>query len=209
MTARSLTGNFANFGAYFTYKLRSLRSVLILNGIFALLSYPLMMGGVLPYAYNEVAMERLRETGLQESEAFANLERQSDTLGSLAVTGMVIGFIMLAAMFLMSYVICSKSFRWLYKKSIVDMDYSLPVSDDTRFFGDLLASLAGSMVPHLLAILVGSGLYWCMPFEALGADPGENAGVQAPYPAYRHRLCVLHHVHGHFAAGHVLLRTRD
>ena len=42
MTARSLTGNFANFGAYFTYKLRSLRSVLILNGIFALLSYPLM-----------------------------------------------------------------------------------------------------------------------------------------------------------------------
>ncbi len=175
MTARSSTGNFTHFGAYYKHKLQSMRTLIILNSIFALLSYPLMAGILIPYANVGIQLEKMRDAGLQSTIAYESTLSLSYSLESLTVASVFIGFMMLAAMFIMSYVICSKAFRWLYSKSIVDMDYSLPVSDDTRFFGDLLASFTGSFVPHILAILIGSGLYWCLPFKGLGAAEGEPA----------------------------------
>ena len=177
MTARSSKGNFRNFGKYIRHKLRSMRSMIVLNCIFAVLSYPLFMTVLLPYANVSVEMNKLTAAGLYRTEAYSILNDRCNILEGLLVAAAVIGCVALAAMFLMNYVLCSKAFRWLYKKSIVDMDYSLPVSGDTRFFGDLLASLAGSLVPHILAIAIGSGLYWCLPFGALEADAGEPAAA--------------------------------
>jgi hypothetical protein len=171
MTALSSTGNFSKFGTYFLYKLRTLRPMIILNGIFALLSYPLVGGILVPYAANYVELEALREQLRQtdsylqygysyyEDPAYQVLRDRADVLEGLLVMAVIIGVIMLIGMFIMSYGILAKSFRWLYRKTSVDMDYSLPVSDDTRFFGDLLASFAGSLVPHLIAIFTGSILW--------------------------------------------------
>ncbi|MBE6759063.1 MAG: hypothetical protein E7554_03115 [Ruminococcaceae bacterium] len=173
-----MKGNFSKFGAYYRYKLRSMRTLTILNSIFALLSYPLVMTLMIFGTNLSVKMEAMYEIeNYHKLPEYIDLKASAGMVQSLAEAAVVICFLMLAAMFLMNYVFISKAFRWLYKKSVVDMDYSLPVSDDTRFFGDLLASLTGSLVPHLGAIAVGGGLYWLLPFEGMKAPSDEVAAL--------------------------------
>ncbi len=179
MTARSSTGNFSKFGTYFLYKLRSLRPLIILNGIFALLSYPFFGGILTAYSSNQADILAMRQNpdfynlNINESLEYLALKDTESLLEVLLVMSGIIGFAMLVAMFIMSYIIISSSFRWLYKKNVVDMDYSLPVSDDTRFFGDLLASFAGSLVPHLIAIFTGS-ILWRIAFGSISGDEAEE-----------------------------------
>lgn len=165
MTARSLTGNFSKFGTYYLYKLRTLRSMIILNSIFALLSYPLAFGILIPFVgiQNEIALYQI-QTYYRDSPRLQELLAQSYSLESLFMASVVIGCIMLGMIFVMNFIVTNKSFRWLYKKSIVDMDYSLPVSGDTRFCGDLLATLTTCLVPHLFAIFTGLILWRFVPF---------------------------------------------
>ncbi len=155
MTALSLKGNFSKFGTYYSYKLRTLRPMIILNSIFSLLSYPLIFGIMLPTLNAQVELERYREQHGYGTAAYQRLSAQSASWSSLLMAAVVIGAIMLVAVFVMNYVVTIKSFRWLYKKSVVDMDYSLPVSEDTRFCGDLLAVLTTCLVPHIIAIIAG------------------------------------------------------
>ncbi len=162
MTAQNSTGNFSKFGTYYLYKLRTLRPLIILNSIFSLLSYPLLAGFLIPYLHTAKAVSEYREnsqldySSLYNSDnAFRKLSDAEELLGGLSVMAMIICCIMLCAIFVMSFVMIRKSFRWLHNKTIVDMDYSLPVSDDTRFCGDLLATMTGCLVPHLLAIGIG------------------------------------------------------
>ncbi len=49
--------------------------------------------------------------------------------------------------------ILTKNFRHLYKKSIADTVYALPISNNQRFIGSLLASLVLIIAPMLLSIL--------------------------------------------------------
>lgn len=171
MTAPNLKGNFSKFGAYYAYKLRSLRTLTILNCIFALFSYPAVMLVFLPFLNADIKVDELRELPDYFNNAvYIDAIKQRDAWESLLSFTACVGVLMLAAMFIMNYVIPNKSFRWLYKKSAVDMDYSLPVSDDTRFFGDLLASMTSSFAPHLAAIAIGSSLFWMMPFERDGIE---------------------------------------
>ncbi len=169
MTARSSTGNFSKFGTYFLYKLRNLRPLIILNSIFALLSYPFVGGILVPFAANQMEIERytsqyysdnvLHMSDIWSTPEYQVLRDKEGVLEGLLIMAIIIGIIMLVALFIMSNTIIIKNFRWLYSKTVVDMDYSLPVSDDTRFFGDLLSGFAGSLVPHLIAILTGSVLW--------------------------------------------------
>ena len=164
MTARSSTNNFSKLGTYYLYKLRTLRPLIILISIFSLLSYPLLAGFVVPYMHAEVARMEYREAhnGAFDSE-YEKLRDASELLGGLSIMAVVICFIMLVALFFMSYNVTRKNFRWLYNKTIVDMDYSLPISDDTRFCGDLLASLSACVVPHLIAIGLGELIFAFRP----------------------------------------------
>ena len=61
MTAQNSTGNFSKFGTYFLYKLRTLRPLIILMGIFSLLSYPLLTGFLVPYMHATVKANEYRE----------------------------------------------------------------------------------------------------------------------------------------------------
>ncbi len=164
MTARSLTGNFSKFGTYYLYKLRSLRSMIILNSIFALLSYPLAFGIAIPTlkVWEDIELYQI-QTNYRSSPKLQELYVQGDSWQSLFIASVVIGCIMLGMLFVMNFVVTNKAFRWLYKKSIVDMDYSLPVSGDTRFCGDLLATLTTALGPHLVAIGTGLVLFQFWP----------------------------------------------
>ncbi len=164
MTAQSWTGNLSKFGTYFRYKLHNMRSMIILNCIFALLTYPLAVGMMIPTANLGNELNKRQDQGTIEYEQMRNLVQG---MTSVWITCIFIAFAMLVALFLMNFVICQKNYRWLYNKNVVDMDYSLPVSDDTRFFGDLLATLSVSLIPHLAAIIIGIVLSYFLPISDL------------------------------------------
>ncbi len=177
MTAQSLTGNFSKFGTYFLHKLRSIRSLFILNAIFALFSYPTALGLCAAWADVSLKTDKIAERYQYEydlmhsDEEWLRLTDLSYTLEGLFIAALIIGVIMLILMFVMNYIVSARSFRWLYDKTVVDMDYSLPVSDDTRFFGDLLASLAATTIPHLIAIIIGSIIAATLPKELYEVIP--------------------------------------
>lgn len=52
-----------------------------------------------------------------------------------------------------------RNFRHLYKKSIADTVYALPISNNQRFIGSLLASLFMIVIPVLIAIALSIGYY--------------------------------------------------
>ncbi len=176
MTAQSSKGNFTKFGTYFLYKLKTLRPMLILNSIFALLSYPLAAALALAYTNIENQISAMRAadptgTGkFYSSEAYQQLTDQLQLMTGIMFGAFAVCAIMLVCLVVMSYIIPTKSFRWLYKKSVVDMDYSLPVSNDTRFFGDLLAGFAGTLVPHGAAVGIGAVLLRCIDTTYMRED---------------------------------------
>lgn len=167
MTAQSWTGNFSKFGTYFRYKLHNMRSMIILNCIFALLTYPLAVGMMIPTANLGNELNKRQDQGTIEYEQMRNLV---NSMTSVWITCIFIACAMLVALFLMNFVMCLKNYRWLYNKNVVDMDYSLPVSDDTRFFGDLLATLSVSLIPHLAAIIIGIVLSNFLPLNNLSKN---------------------------------------
>ncbi len=52
-----------------------------------------------------------------------------------------------------------RNFRHLYKKSIADTVYALPISNNQRFIGSLLASFFMIVIPVLIAIALSIGYY--------------------------------------------------
>lgn len=105
-------------------------------------------------------MERLREQENEMSaaayDAAVNVAyRNGETLRSLATMSVVIGILCLVGLFVFTFVTTLRAFRYLYDKTAVDMDYSLPVNHNTRFLGDLSAVLTVSILPHLISVFIG------------------------------------------------------
>ncbi len=168
MTAQSsANGVFYKFLPYYRNKLRNLRPQLIMSIIFGALSYPLVAGIFIPMcqAHNKCyeLFDTLTKSGYSpdtaEYMAYEAASRSRDLWASLTVTAVLIGLLCLVGMFVFTFVTTVKSFRYLYNKSVVDMDYSLPVSHETRFFGDLAAVFTVNILPHLVSILLGVILF--------------------------------------------------
>lgn len=178
MTAQSSV-NFSKFGKYFGYKLRGLSPLIVLTSIFAFLSYP---AGFFCITMTAISYEKLnaflQTAGIDGSyftsydselnPVFANLMGSPEWLAAKAQYDMwsgiqdvmiVVMIIALGAMFLMGYFIIMRNFRYIYQKRFVDMDYSLPISEQTRFLGDFLSGLAAYLIPHIAAFGIGLGLY--------------------------------------------------
>ena len=146
---------FYKFLPYFLTKLRFLRPQMIMTGIFALLSYPLV--GIFVNMWLDADI-RLSE--MNASQSYLTLEMQNaisakNVAESLMTMSIVIGAICLVGMFVFTFVTTLRSFRYLYNKNAVDMDYALPVNHNTRFFADLAAVFTTSIVPHFISVLVG------------------------------------------------------
>ena len=158
MTALSLA-NKTGFLNYFLYKLRNLKSLIILNSVFALLSYPALavVGMFYVNAYN-----RYIEAS-QIVDDYVSWQ-QYQTWNNIFAMFAIVAAIALIGLFFMGLPILMKNFRYLYDKKYVDMDISLPVSDNTRFLGDFLSGLLAYMLPHIIAIVMGIiGILLCPP----------------------------------------------
>lgn len=147
-------GVFYKFSPYYRNKMRVLKPQMIMMGIFALLSYP----------FAGFFCNLLTDTMLKYDELLAQggtllelqrLVEQIEVLKSLAMMSMIIGAICLLGMFVFTFVTTLRAFRRLYNKTAVDMDYSLPVSGNTRFFADISAIFTTCILPHLLSVLIG------------------------------------------------------
>ncbi len=172
-------GVFYKFLPYYLNKLRFLKPQLIMNSIFALLSYPLAGGFMVALASVQSDIQRLHEQknemGAAAYEAAVNAAyRNGETLQSLATMSIVIGVLCLVGLFVFTFVTTLRAFRYLYDKTAVDMDYSLPVNHNTRFLGDLSAVLTTSILPHLIAVFIGMILLNIIIgiVEPLGFEPG-------------------------------------
>lgn len=168
MTAQSsANGVFYKFLPYYRNKLRNLRPQFIMSVIFGVLSYPLVAGIFIPmcqaYARNarfwDIVAAQDYEPSTAEYIAYEAAGRDLRLWESLTITAVVIGVLCLMGIFVFTFVTTVKSFRYLYNKSVVDMDYSLPVSHETRFFGDLAAVFTVNILPHLASILLGVILF--------------------------------------------------
>lgn len=147
-------GVFYKFSPYYRNKMRVLKPQMIMMGIFALMSYPfagffcnLLTDTMLKY-------DELSAQGGTLLE-FQRLVEQIEVQKSLAMMSMIIGAICLLGMFVFTFVTTLRAFRRLYNKTAVDMDYSLPVSGNTRYFADISAIFTTCILPHLLSVLIG------------------------------------------------------
>lgn len=170
MTAQSSANKavFHNFRPYYLNKLRMLRPQFIMSCILALLSYPAAGAVLYPLCSGAREWNRLVQIGapeIQRQELADRVSGITQTFIGIAV----IGGICLVALFVFTFISTLRSFRYLYDKTYVDMDMSLPVSHNTRYFGDLAAVFTTSILPHLAAILIGIVmLYTC------GLDSASN-----------------------------------
>ncbi|MDE6520731.1 MAG: hypothetical protein K2K91_09820 [Ruminococcus sp.] len=69
-------------------------------------------------------------------------------------TFFVIGFFALSAVVLMGATVAMSQYKYLYKKTITDMNYSLPLNGTQRFFADYLSGLTLYVVPLVISIIV-------------------------------------------------------
>ena len=146
---------FYKFLPYFLTKLRFLRPQMIMTGIFALLSYPLVGIFVNMWTDAEIRVSELNKLGDILTPEMQNAIHTANVAQSLAIMSIVIGSICLVGMFVFTFVTTLRSFRYLYSKTAVDMDYALPVNHNTRFFADLAAVFTTSIIPHFFSVLVG------------------------------------------------------
>lgn len=157
MTAASsakTNGVFYKFLPYYRNKLRVLKPQMIMMGIFALLSYP--FAGLFCNLLTDAALKYdvLSAQGNDYLE-LRSLAERIDVLKSLAIMSMVIGAFCLLGMFVFTFVTTLRAFRRLYNKTAVDMDYTLPVSGNTRYFADISAIFTTCILPHLISVLIG------------------------------------------------------
>ena len=106
-------------------KIKSLKKILIVMSILHLLGLPLLL---ISYIYNEVS----NHYGM-----YGFVPLSICCLGSALLCG---------------FIIAINSFDYLYKKSNVDMVYSLPLTSSQHFLSDYFAGLSVYTVPYILSV---------------------------------------------------------
>ena len=184
MTAQSSAVNsggvFYKFLPYYLYKVKHLRSQMIMSIIFSVLSYPLMGAVLIPTftaakEYYDLPYSMSTAASDEAMMALRAAQAKLDEMSQYAITAIVIACLCLVGLFIFTFVTTLRSFRYLYNKTVVDMDYSLPISHNTRFFGDLAAVFTVSILPHLVAAIIGSILLGFCPLS-------ENMGSMCAIP---------------------------
>ena len=149
MTAQN-SATKSGFLRYFLYKLGTLKQHIILNFIMALFSYPAIavVGLITNNKWNEYYKILGQDNNLE-------MLKQCQMWNNILIMFVYIAVFALIGVFFTGLAIQHKNFRYLYDKKYVDMDISLPVSDNGRFFGDFLSGILAYIVPHAMAIGIG------------------------------------------------------
>lgn len=190
MTAQSSaskSGVFYKFLPYYLNKVKYLRPQLIMSIIFSVLSYPVVMLLIditCPlereyYRLMELYGGIINDSSPEQYALYQAAEDKVNLMYSLLVAAVVIGIISLVGLFIFTFVTTLRSFRYLNNKSIVDMDLSLPVNHNTRFFGDLAAVFTVNILPHLGAITLAQILLQFSDMQAFDNNGQAKMTVEA------------------------------
>ena len=185
MTAQNSANKsvFYKFLPYYLNKVKYLRPQLIMSIIFSVLSYPAFMLIINILCPVERELLELSQyisdpTPEQYEMNMALLDKRS-LLYSLLIAEIIIGVLSLVGLFIFTFVTTLRSFRCLHNKSVVDMDMSLPINHNTRFFGDLAAVFTVNILPHLIAILLAQILLQFADLSAFDTQGETQAIVEA------------------------------
>ena len=136
MTAATSTSKKSFFGVHFRNKIIENKKLLIVNSILELIGLPLLVTVTLYMWY------------LSQNEKY-------DTLSQFNPDGLiVVSIISIALSILSGIVIALFSFRYLYTKSLADMNYSLPLTSGQRFFADYLSGITVYIAPVICAVIL-------------------------------------------------------
>lgn len=139
MTAATSNKKPNYFGKRFLHGLNGCKMITVINCILHLLGLPLICAASLIIFKN---------TDLPYNQ-FIKL---CDTCEPF----IILGFVLLCAAMLTAVVYALFQFSYLFRKEIVDMHYSLPLSNNQRFFADYLSGLAGYLLPALVSTAVSA-----------------------------------------------------
>lgn len=181
------SGAFYKFLPYYLNKVKYLRPQLIMSIIFSVLTYPVFMllfDIICPFEREYYRLMGLyggliNDSTPEQYALFQAAEEKVQLCYSFIIAEIVIGILCLVGLFIFTFVTTLRSFRYLYNKSVVDMDMSLPVDHNTRFFGDLAAVFTVNILPHLCAILLGQILLQFADFAAFGVYGEIDAIIKA------------------------------
>lgn len=156
--------SFAKFGTYFLYKLKQQGAAAALVAIIAFMGFPFCAFSMFMVNSTYETMMEAQQISVENptaetGAAFDYAYNAYDAWRSIYGIAPYILVLTLIGLFIAEFIIMQGTYRYLSGKRYVDMDYSLPVSDDTRFFGDLLAGLAVVMVPFLAAVITALGIF--------------------------------------------------
>lgn len=121
------------FWANFNMNLKSLKKILIVMCTLHVLGLPLLM--------------------------ISGISSSINTKNTITIYSSMIGFVplsvcCLALALLCGFIIALNSFDYLYKKSKVDMIYSLPLTIKQRFLSDYLSGLCAYIIPYIISVIV-------------------------------------------------------
>ena len=139
MTATTSAATKNYFGKRYLTDILENKKVLIINFVLELLGLPMLsIVGLIGMFYDE---------HLDDTSQYYN------------ITVLLIPFIMISAgtiiiSLLLGFVLALFHFNYLYRKPVVDMHYSLPLSNTQRFFSDYLSGLSIYLVPVFIAIIL-------------------------------------------------------
>ncbi len=144
MTAVTSTPKKSFFGTNLKNGLISDRTLLIVNSALQLVGFPLIVLAVVIRLY------------IDEHNVIP-----VSYIDTLLMSLITVSIVAICISILSGIVIARSSFKYLYKKTLVDMNYSLPLTSRQRFFSNYLSGLIIYMVPAVAALLLGLLIAGC------------------------------------------------
>lgn len=91
-------------------------------------------------------------------DSYGGSTADANVIGESCIAFIIISFCTICGSVFMGCIIALAQFKYLYKKTITDMHYSLPLSGTQRFFADYLAGLTIYIAPVVGAVLLSLGI---------------------------------------------------
>ena len=147
--ASAATPNKSKLGRYILYRFERTKYFTLLMCVFSFISYPLYLLFTRRYV-EEMIRSEMMMSGIETRDA---VYRASETLSGIGNALLFVGILGIGAMTALSVFI---NFRYIFGKKYVNMDMSLPLSFNERFFGDIIVSSVTTFVPHILGVIAGT-----------------------------------------------------
>lgn len=119
---------------YFFYKMTKMRTRLIMLVIFIFTAYPAFITGAIAYTGSN---------GYKEN------------MNSFYIISITLCIFSLISMVIITYFNGITGFDYLNQKSVVDMNYSLPLTNRQRFFADFFAGIVPVAISYILSSFIG------------------------------------------------------